>query len=500
MTASNPSQSNRLIVIALFLLAVFSPRLFQLGSILTVDEPLWQNRGASFMQAFSTGQFDKTLVAGQPGVTTAWLIGLSNRWHSLAADQAAVAVATSILILIITYFLTRLWGSRWGLTAGFFLALDPFLIAHSRLAHTDALLALFYLASLVALLAALEPLHHKEPLNKHYLAASAILAAGSLLTKMFAIILIPTALVILTVTFLQLRFSWRSGINMILLWIAIIILATYILWPALWLGADSVYNYVSERLTLHAQGTRSLETTSRWWYYARDGLFRLTPITTILVPFGLIGLGLRRYKKMGRTVFWLLLAGIVYAIILSFSSDKSDRYILLTLLTFILTGVFGLRIIIHWLANSLYVSRMVGYLITLILIMWLAADDVRLHPYYLAQYNKLYPIESDHKLGWGEGLESAAAWISEQAPQAKVHSYYNRVFAYFYAGPSDSLSYTDNNSADYIILYRSMFERGPGAAETEMMASYLGPGKPKPEHLIKINGLPYVWIFKVNKL
>ncbi|MGH7928884.1 MAG: hypothetical protein ACREQV_13940, partial [Candidatus Binatia bacterium] len=194
---NNLSRATRWWLIAALTAATFLPRLIGLGNVLTVDEPLWQSRAGQFIRALSVGQFEETLVAGQPGITTAWLAGIVDHYHSLAASQAVIAVATGLLVLIITYFLVYLWGWRWAVTAGFLLALNPFLLGHSRVVHTDALLALFYLASLCALLAGLLPVQKTKSPIRRYIVVSAVLAAFALLTKLFALLIIPTALLII---------------------------------------------------------------------------------------------------------------------------------------------------------------------------------------------------------------------------------------------------------------------------------------------------------------
>ena len=472
-----------LVVVLVLILTTLVPRLASLGTFLTVDEPLWQNRGQSFLGALSTGNFDKTILGGQPGITTNWLVGLSNPLGLLAAHQASIALATGGLILLITYFLTLLWGWRWGMVGGFFLALDPFLLGHSRIVHTDALFALFYLTSLVSLLAGLAPLRESAPLIKRYLVISAIAGGLAFLSKIFAMVLLPSVFVILLSFWLR-RPTMRGELfRLAALWIGVFVVTIYALWPALWLHADAVIAFLRKYAGIHSEGTRSLETTSRWWYYARETFFRFTPLSTLLLIPGIWGLT-RRRNRMQWSLAWLLLAGVFFALVLSFSGDKSDRYILITHLVLMLLSVFGLKVFIDWIKKTQTTSERsrpnsdalgarvgrqnLGRLkasIIIIALLYLAIDAARLHPYYLAHYNRLYPIEKTHKLGWGEGLEEAARYIQEQHPNAKVASYYHRVFDYFYDGPSEELS--GDTNADYLVLYRSMFERGPDHPDTQ---------------------------------
>lgn len=476
----------------LFVAAVFAPRLLDLGTILTIDEPLWLSRGQTFINALSVGNFEKTLVAGQPGITTAWLVGLSSPWQSLAAGQTAIGLATGVLVLINTYFFRILFGKKWGILTGIFLALDPFLLAHSRIAHTDALLALFYLSSLIALLCALIP----TKLTKRYVLVSAALAAGAMLTKIFGVILVPTVICIIAFYVWYRKEHWTQIVRIAGLWVSACILTTFIAWPALWSHSDVVANLLFSRATIHGEGTRIEETTSASWYYARELFFRLSVPVTILLPFGIWEFRKSRLSPQTAVTIAIFLSGIVFFLVLNLGSDKSDRYILFTYLSFVVPAVLGLRNIVDYLQRKTNLKKWAP-LVLILPFLYLAADDIRLFPYYLAHYNRLYPIEANHKLGWGEGLEQAAAWIQQNHPGAKVYSYYPRVFEYFYPQNTETITHIDDAKEGYVVLYRSMLERGTGSAESDLLNEFLYNNNKKPEHVITINGLPYVWIFSL---
>lgn len=484
------SFSKTLGIIGLFA-AVFLPRVIGLGQILTVDEPLWLSRGQTFINALSVGSFEKTVIGGQPGVTTTWLVGLSAPWQSLFAGQLAIALTTSILLLLITYFLRILLGKKWGTITGIFLALDPFLIAHSRIVHTDALVALFYLASLSCLLCAFA----FKKFQKRYIVMSAILAAGALLTKIFGLILIPTALFILCIRLIQKKESIISIVRMVGLWLGTFALATFIAWPALWFDSEKVFNIVSSSATRHGEGTRIEETTSSQWYYLRELAFRSSLPVAILLPITLWQWKKRTFPRHARITLTLVAAGILFVLLLNSGSDRSDRYILFTHLCFVIAAPLGLRWIVMAIGKIQNAHRWAAVVLALP-VLYLTADAIRIHPYYLAHYNRLYTVEEDHKLGWGEGLEQAASWIEQQNPNAKVVSYYPRVFSHFYSGETESITHIDDADAAYAVVYRSMFERGE-SAESDIIQKLLYEKTEKLEHTVIINGLPYVWIFSL---
>lgn len=487
----------RYITVLLLILAVFLPRIGDLGTMLTIDEPLWQSRAGRFIQAVATGMFADSLVAGQPGITTTWIVGATGESNSLKTSQAAIAIFSGVLLLIVTYFLILVWGWQLGTAAGFLLALNPFLIAHNRVVHTDGLLALFYLASLCALLAGLFPakVTSRIPIRR-YIIFSAILAALALLTKLFALLLIPTSLCIISLPYIQKKYSFNTLLRLALLWLGTLTLTFYLLWPALWFDTDKVFTYLTGRTELHAAGIRQDEITTKPWYYAREVFFRITPVTTIFTVWGLITFFRKKKLKSIYTAGIILFSGIAYILAMSTSSEKSDRYVLFGILALDVFAAFGIQSFYFFCIEHWTRLRKHLFLLFIVPVVYLAATDARLHPYYLAYYNQLYPIGQSHKLGWGEGLEQAATWIYSQDPSASVASYYARVFKYFYPGSVDSTGHIDNKN--YLVLYRSMLERGPDSPDTELLNEYLYNPLISPVHTIYINNLPYVWIFKLS--
>jgi len=57
--------------VGIFVLAA-APRVLQLDYFLMVDENLWFERSARFLQGLVTGNLAQTVQTGHPGVTTMW--------------------------------------------------------------------------------------------------------------------------------------------------------------------------------------------------------------------------------------------------------------------------------------------------------------------------------------------------------------------------------------------------------------------------------------------
>lgn len=498
MTAAVFSQKTlRIIAAGLLIAAAFLPRLLFLGTSLTIDEPLWIHRGEAFVNRMATFNATEAIPSIQPGVTTSWIVGLVSSWHSLAVSQASIGVASAILVLLCSYFLITLLGYRWGFLASFILALDPFLVAHGRVTHTDSLLALSMLASLLAVLVYGEYLLDKEEKPLRYLIAAAIFLALGILTKIFALALIvPIAIIVLF-------YHWRAKtlktyVPRVLVFAIALVLAVLAIWPTLVVNFTGVYNQLTGGISNYAEGTRNGEVTAQWWYYLREIYFRATPITTIFLLPSLVCIFFGT-KKERRIWIALVLATLFYVFVLSVRGEKSDRYVLLTMVTLAMFAVVGIKFLLRWLASEWpnLKQQLFGALSGVVLII-LTTLFLHAFPYPLAYYNPLYPIEPHHKLGWGEGLDVAAKWLSKNHPDSPVATYYPRVFSYFYTGNStvDSLEHTSDNETSYLVLYRSMFERGIDTPETDLLNQYVFSGTKKPVHMIEINGLPYVWIFE----
>lgn len=497
MSAAVFSQKTlRTSVIILLIAATFIPRLVLLGTSITIDEPLWLHRGEVFVNRMATFEVARAIPSIQPGVTTSWIAGIASSFHSLAASQASIGLVSGVLILIASYFLITLIGFRWGVLASLIIALDPFLIAHGRVVHTDSLLALSMLCSFLALLVYGENLLSKHEKPFRYLVFSAFFIAFAVLTKIFALALLPIFVIVLF------YYHWRADalrqyIPKLIAYGIVFVLTLLVIWPTLIVNFNGVYHQLTDGISNYAEGTRDEEVTSQWWYYAREMFFRITPVTTIFIIPSLLVFPFTN-RKNKRVFGFFLFAGLFYAIVLSLRGEKSDRYVLFSLLAIAVFCVNGIRALCGWVVKEWpSFQNVLVLIISGVIVISLVFLNSKVFPYPLAYFNPLYPIENNHKLGWGEGLEQAATWLSKNHPNSPVSSYYPRVFSYFYTGNGevDSIRHISTTETSYLVLYRSMFERGSETPEYDLLHQYVLADK-IPVYSLKINGLPYVWIFE----
>ncbi|MEX0650109.1 MAG: phospholipid carrier-dependent glycosyltransferase [Candidatus Andersenbacteria bacterium] len=490
------------ILVGLFA-AIFVPRIITLGTIFTIDERLWLARGAKFMEAFASLHMADTRVAFQPGVTTTWLSAVTTHFNSLAASQASIAVATGLLIAVATYFLVRVLAWRWGVITGFILALDPFLIAHSRVVHTDALLALLLLTAVLGLCVARKE-GGSNGYETRYLVFSAILAGLAVTTKIFALFALgPIALIVAWDVWQKTHRVKQVG-STVGFWVVIAVATAFAVWPALWVDALGVLDYLWSNISGYSSSSnrRLGETSTQWWYYMREGPMRLTAAISILFVVSVATFWREKRTHVRFMLFTLLASGLVYALCLHASNDRADRYLLFLLLTVDIWAVMGLRQLVILLKR--FITPQVGLVLAALPILLLAITDFRLHPYYLSHYNRLLPFHERQKLGWGEGLEEAAKYIAARDPQASVVAFYSSVFEYSWnkfggTGYVTSLEHMSDDT-DYVVIYRSMFERAPDSVESDFTKRYLDDPERVPVHVVTVNKLPYVWIFQEPSL
>ena len=238
MTTPNPQPSNprygRWALVIGICAAGLLLRLAPLSRYVTPDEPAWVYRSIRFADALSARDWAAVPSTGHPGVTTMWLgaagvavqrlldpagslahLDWIRRLAWLAPEngdafrhlafflpwgRVAVALVTTLGLVALYPLLVRLFDRRVALLAVGLLAFDPFLIGHSGLLHTDALLATF---SLLALVAALNGL--REPRRAVWWALSGLFTGLALLTKTLAVILLPYVLLLLVIATLTRR-------------------------------------------------------------------------------------------------------------------------------------------------------------------------------------------------------------------------------------------------------------------------------------------------------
>ena len=153
------------------------------ATIITVDEPTWVGRSKDFRSAVSSGDYASAVAAPRgahgtrPGVTTMIVgavaveleeaKGVTDPVAQLRTAKQIMAVLGSLWLLPFMAAAARLFGRRAGLIAGGIMAVEPLMVGHGRLLHTDGLLTVSAATATLALLVVFEVLRHRGSDGSH---------------------------------------------------------------------------------------------------------------------------------------------------------------------------------------------------------------------------------------------------------------------------------------------------------------------------------------------
>ncbi|MCS7261239.1 MAG: glycosyltransferase family 39 protein, partial [Anaerolineae bacterium] len=470
----------------------------------------------------------------------------------IPAARAAVATMAALAVLAMYGLLCRLIGPRGALLAAVLLAAEPMFLANSRVLHVDAPLTYFMFLSFLAFWLYLREGKWGWLLASGVCGALAVLSKTP--GVVLAPILVVTGLIYLahsgaaTPIFGQRvvarrRFLWALGI-----WAGIAWMAFFALWPSAWRDPVGTLTLLVDNALI---AMRTNHPTSGVFHGAGPGdrspLYYLVSLPFHLTPLSSLGLLVSLYLILRRQQhirgaylrplllsLWAFL--ILFLIPVSLTGRRGDRYILplyppLCLMTAVVLEQLSWRR--HNSVNSpaaprpanvrntIAFRRMSGTQLGLlprwverlrtfpghvrmrtqwILGLALAAQTLSvlvLHPYYFDYFNPLLGGGSVAmryiNIGWGEGLDQAAAYLNRQpdAAQKTVAAWYSGQFAPFFKGKTVDLSSVEAAlRADYVVFYINQLQRGFPSAE---LLEYFRARRPL--HTVWLNGVPYVHIY-----
>lgn len=548
------------LVTTFLILAALIPRVAYLNDFYTTDEAyFWQQRVARFSAAIAMQDWAATNQTGHPGVTTMWL-GSLGRWFAEQADvpdpmpgagaaylaylRLPLAIVNALAVGIGYLLLRRLLRPATALLAGMLWALAPFLIAHSRLLHLDALLTSFTTLSLLLLLVATRP---EEAIRNRLpaLIGAGVCAGLALLTKAPALILLPMAALILcdaawraTATdgtpFKPARLihigresSVRFGI-----WLAVALITVAALWPAMWVDPVGAVRSVLQEVTGNAAQPHNAGNFFRGQPVADPGAmfyitvlrYRIEPATFVgLSALALISLHQRTRRRSvahtaplaqspaqaeERRMMLVMLAFVgVFALSISLLAKKFDRYLLPTWPALQILAALGLTACYDWWQTSAEQRAQWAHaLFSSLAVVWLgvslALPPFSYAPYYLAYYNPILgggvAAQNVLLVGWGEGMDQVGRWLSTRPDLARgpVLSWLPNTLAPFI--PANvavyDLDYAHlQEPAGYAVVYTSVAVR-----DSQSGAEAFAQQTP-PLTTIRIRGITYATIHQLPR-
>lgn len=523
-------------LLALGLLAIaLLPRTIGLTDFLTTDEAYhWIDRSARFAAAIAEGRWADIILTGHPGVTTMWLGALGGVLEQAAGSAAQAgtppvimhlawlrlpgAILHALVVPSAYLLLRRLIDPLAALIAAALWASAPYLIAHGRLLHLDALLTDFVTMSLLLLLVARQP----GRLARLPLLASGACAGLALLTKGPALILLPFAG--LSMLFLvntpghnyRPRMMIRRLVPVLYdyaLWLSCALLVVLLLWPALWVAPErALARYVGEIIANGGRPNgdgqfflgRAVGDPGALFYLVAD-LFRTTPAMLIglLLYGGFVLVRLRRGHDEWTThapVLIILMAFILFwTLVMSIGPKKFDRYTLPTWPALLVLAGIG------WAGLLRRLDRLVAprtWPRALILALMIAAELAQLawyQPYYLSYYNPLLGggavAQRLFLIGWGEGMDQVGAYLRSRPDlrYGPVLSALGPTLQPFV--PVDVRDVDDYGSlpANYAVVYLESIQRAANPALYEQLQTTV------PLRRITIHGIDYALIYQLPR-
>jgi hypothetical protein len=542
---------------------ILLPRLLRLGYYATADEPLYLKQSGAFYYLLNEKDFSHTDLIVHPGVLSLWsgAIGFSLKYPDIAEDAQyplsdllffkittdhqitqeqllahgrAISITFQVgLLLLSFYYLTRVFG-KWPAILGLlFVAFDPFYFANSRVLQPDGMLSTCMFLSVTAYVS------YRHTKRRWDLLVSGIAAGLSLLSKTTGVVLIPFVVLFEAINWFYDRRHAKTSLASIkstggnlLMWGAAAAVIFVALWPAMWVKPVEVISELirstfalSEEVNspvffnghINPEGEFGL---AYWYYYLVTWLWRTTPLVMFGLVLGLIPFLSKQRKGEQRNwrvpILTLIAFVVIYFILMSISKKKFDRYLLPDHLIIDLLAGLGWIGFLKWMGNWLpeKVKALAPALAVLVVAgqMWMTAS---VYPYYHSYYNPLLggapKAQKVMMIGWGEGLDQAARYLSKQ-PRANnliIYSWYANTLKINYVywskfdwlprelpigAPIGDEEFAEMLQADYIVTYICQWQRNSSGRILDYLAD-------KPiEHIVTINGIEYVHVYNMRAI
>ena len=517
----------------LFLIA-FLPRSVYLVARSTV----WHQRANRFIRAIAEQDWQATLQAPHPGVTTMWLAGIGRNvgeryvtgWSDLGlvermAIELIPLVAVISLGIVLAYFLlAQIFDVRIGVVSSLLLALDPFHTYVSKTLHVDALMAVFMMVSALLLWLYIVPAGKGRI---RYVALSGGMAGLALLSKTPALFLVSYT--VLTLILWQGNEQLRSGRTLkaavtewrrwfqplkkiafaFAVWLVALVVIYFLLWPSMWvqpietlrLGFSETFRYAD---TPHPTRVMFMDQTTIAdpgpLFYLVSVLIRTTAVT---LPFFLFSITLLFNRKVDRYRKLVILLGIAFIVFftlqMTLGEKKFDRYLLATFEFVVLLAGVGVVYFSEWIAGG---RRWLLNISLLIVVAIQAAIFLPRHPYYGTHFNRLAGgaktiLGRNIVAGQeqGEGLDLAGDFLNNlpESDDLTVGVLIDESFGRYFDGLSVPMI---DESVDYLVFARNWIVRETRAYRWEYLwEKYRGR---EPEFAVSFDGIPYVWVYKVD--
>ncbi len=501
-------------VFVLVLALAALPRLTSGHTLVTADEPRWFTRTIQFGASVAARDWAGTYQSGHPGVTVLWLGALATGFQPVRsaedstlrtfsepvraefwAARRTLALAASALLALVVLLAARVVGMWAALLGGVLLALDPWLVAHSRILHLDGLL------SLLAAVAVLSSLAYWQCQGgSGFLVLSGVAAGLAVLTKSSALAFLPPVLLLLATggAWPARPGGWRRLLQGLGLQAGIASVTALIVWPALWvdpLGTTlRVLRFGLETGGVsHGLGSFFLGheiNDPGPLFYPVALAFRLSPLALL----GLVAWALPRRGWLGRmdsmrATRWLAASAVVIVLVMAAAPKKQDRYVLPTVPLVSVVAATGLcRAVAATISRAEPRSLAVGGLGLAQLALCAST-----RPVFFSAYSPLLGggavAQQVIPVGWGEGLRPIVRYLNQRlsSPGQTVAVPTTVRLALEAQLRARVRENSSPRHADYQVTYINAEQRGHGASKDGRLVL-----------TVRINGVDYAHLYDLQ--
>ena len=256
-----------------------------------------------------------------------------------------------------------------------------------------------------------------------------------------------------------------------------------------------------------------------WLFYPLALCINTTPLTLPLVFAGCLFLWRKRhswsrngqegYARQFRIALALVAVVLLFTLCLSLTSKKFSRYLLPAFPILEILAAIGFFEFLKWgysyidsrFGTGANAQKLTFSIVTILCIFLIQILPVlRLHPYYGTYYNLCFKLTDIRKIttvgeGGGAGYDLAAKYLNRkpnaQALHVKTFLQSGQFFYPYFIGQPPRSDAGEGGIPDYEVVHLREFQAG-WVPQTGTLNGEL-------EHVITLNGIDYVWIYRVPR-
>jgi hypothetical protein len=343
--------------------------------------------------------------------------------------------------------------------------------------------------------------------------------------------LIPYTLVVLALAWRQARTRKDEGASLInilkaLVWMALIGMVVFIAcWPAMWVAPLQTINKIIQGALFYAEqghisllffnGRVSNGADFPLSFYPLTFLWRTTPVVVLGLAAALVAAWRRWGLFADRQTRWLalnlLLLSLGFMAFMHLGAKKFDRYILPAHLPLDVIAALGWCALVGRFTQARpWLEKALLFVIATFQFSSLAS----VFPYMLSYYNPLMggPQKAPQvmMIGWGEGLDQAAAYLNHTPESGKLtvtsaygigplSFYFNRQFIHEPNVLNMENEWGPQNAdklrhSDYVVVYINQWQRGYVRPLLDLLDTV------EPEYTVVINHIEYARLYRLADL